>query len=153
MDNGTDVATERTLSFAAEQGMTTSNFVPNRDSSRGLVERPHRDWKRYVRLLLTTSSLPPKHGVYLFNHARRLYNLTLAVSDQSISKHEAYYRRKPLASALLHTFGTDVVILRRPAASSLLPRGVRGRWYVTRKNSGLTRRALALWLLRAELIF
>ena len=89
MDNGTDVATERTLNFATGQGMTTSNFTSSRPASRGSVERPHREWNRYMRWLLTTSSLPAGHEVYLFNHARRLFNLTLSAADPSKSTIQA----------------------------------------------------------------
>jgi hypothetical protein len=129
LDNGTDVASARTLTFAKNQGMTSSTFVPNRAQSRGGVERPHREWKRKMRWLQATSDLPPEHTVYLFNHARRLYNMTASAADPTKSKHEHYYKSKPEASALLHTFGAAVVILRLPKPPGLQPRGVRGRWY------------------------
>ncbi len=76
-------------------------------------------------MLLHTSGLPFEQYHYLTEHARRLFNLTLADNVPTKSKHEAYYRLQPSAKALLHRFIPQVIIKVWPTPPGLQPRGIR----------------------------
>jgi transposase InsO family protein len=95
LDLGTDVLTARTKEFAEAQGMTVSEFAPNNPGPRGGIERPHQTYKRKLRMLLFTSGLPSEQFYYLIEHARRLFNLTMADNDTTKSKQKVYGLSRP----------------------------------------------------------
>ncbi len=131
LDLGKDVLTVHTKEFAESQGMTVSDFAPNNPSPRGGIERPHQTYK----MLLHLSGLPSEQLYYVIEHARRLFNLTMATNDPTKSKQEAYYRSQPSAKTLLHRFGAQVITKKRPTPPGLQPRGLRGCWYGLAGNS------------------
>jgi hypothetical protein len=135
LDMGSDVLTKRTKAFADAQGMLISDFAAGNPRPRGAIERPHQTFKRKLRMLLHSSGLPSEQFHYLIEHARRLFNLTMADNTPTKSKHEAYYRSQPSAKTLLHRFGAQVVIKIWPTPPGLQARGLRGRWYGLAGNS------------------
>ncbi len=61
-------------------------------------------------MLLHGSGLPSEHFYYLIEHARWLFNLTMADNNPTKSKHEAYYQSQPSTKNLLHRFGAQVIL-------------------------------------------